>query len=147
MRVKLTVIAGLALLAAGSAAAQGLTAASFAGQWKASSAANGTAIDTTLTIIGETYISTQEMVTEGIFGKVRYGATQEGKVVFNAPDNLRLVVEKWSPDKTGTEPNPRPPNTNLTVLQFDAANLLVLDNICAQTAGVRACTSAFHKVQ
>lgn len=142
---KLALGAVLMLALAAPAAAQGLTAASFAGQWKSSSTNQGTRIDTTLTITGETYISTQEMVTEGIFGPVHYAATQEGKVEFTRPDTLRLVVEKWSPDKTGTEPNPKPPNTNWRVLQFDDSNLLVLDNVCAPAAGVRACSTAFRK--
>jgi hypothetical protein len=144
-RLALTVAVGL--LFATAASAQGLTAASFAGQWKSSSNANGTVIETVLTVTGETYISTQDMVTEGIFGPVRYAATQEGNVVFNPPDNLRLVVMKWSPTETNGVTNPMPPNSNWTILQFDGANMVVLDTICAKTATPRACVATYRKVQ
>lgn len=144
---RLAAAALIALAVSSPAHAQALTAASFGGQWKAVSTAGTTTIESVLTITRETYIATQEMVIEGIFGPTRYGATQEGNVVFNPPDNLRLVVMKWSPTETNGVNNPMPPNSNWQIVQFDGANMVVLDTVCAQTATIRACTSAYRKIR
>ncbi len=112
MNPRLALAAATFVALAAPAAAQGLTENSFTGQWRAKSTLQETTIESTLTITGETYISTQHMLTPGIFGSVEYNATQEGNVVFNPPDNLRLVVMKWSPTETGGEINPMPPNSN-----------------------------------
>lgn len=133
-------IATAGLLLAGPVAAQ-----EFQGQWYAQIAMPDGIIEHVMVITGQTYIANSTMRSQTPFGPVTYFTSQSGEIMFNPPDNLRLIVLDWSPREYNGQPMSMPPNSNYKVLELSATRLVTLDNICAMSQPANYCTVTYQR--
>lgn len=131
-------IAGMLLT--GPAAAQ-----DFQGQWYAQVAMPTGIVEHIVVISGETYIANSTMQMQTALGPVTYFTSQSGEIMFNPPDNLRLIVLDWSPREYNGQPMSMPPNSNYKVLELSATRLITLDNICAMSQPAQYCTVTYQR--
>ena len=138
MKSAIAIAAGL--LFAAPAAAQ-----DFQGQWYAQVAMPTGMVEHVVVITGQTYIANSTMAMQTPAGPVSYFTSQSGEVMFTPPDNLRLIVLDWSPREYLGQPMSMPPNSNYTVLDFTATQLVTLDNVCAMSQPAQYCTVTYRR--
>lgn len=138
MKLAVSIVAGMLL--AGPVAAQ-----DFQGQWYAQIAMPTGIIEHIVVITGQTYIANSTMSMQTALGPVTYFTSQSGEVMFNPPNNLRLIVLDWSPREYNGQPMSMPPNSNYTVLEHTATRLVTLDNVCALSQPAQSCTVTYQR--
>lgn len=138
MKLAVSIVAGMLL--AGPVAAQ-----DFQGQWYAQIAMPTGIIEHIVVITGQTYIANSTMSMQTALGPVTYFTSQSGEVMFNPPNNLRLIVLDWSPHEYNGQPMSMPPNSNYTVLEHTATRLVTLDNVCALSQPAQSCTVTYQR--
>jgi hypothetical protein len=117
----------------------------FQGQWYAQIAVPTGIVEHIVVISGRTYIANSTMQMQTAFGPATYFTSQSGEVMFNPPDNLRLIVLDWSPREYQGQPMSMPPNSNYKVLELTATRLTTLDNICAMSQPPEYCTVTYQR--
>lgn len=133
------------MAAAGLLMAAPALAQDFQGQWYAQIAMPEGVIEHIVVISGETYIANSTMSMQTAFGPATYFTSQSGEVMFNPPDNLRLIVLDWSPREYNGQPMSMPPNSNYKVLEYTDTRLVTLDNVCTMTQPVELCTVVYQR--
>lgn len=118
----------------------------FQGQWHAQIAMPTGIIEHVLVISGKTYIANSTMSMQTPLGPASYFTSQSGEVMFNPPDNLRLIVLDWSPREYLGQPMSMPPNSNYTVLEHTETKLVTLDNVCTMSQPVQYCTVTYQRM-
>lgn len=134
-------IAAAGLLLAAPAAAQ-----DFQGQWYAQVAMPTGIVEHVVVITGRTYIANSTMSMQTALGPLDYFTSQTGEVMFTPPNNLRLIVLDWSPREYQGQPMSMPPNSNYTVLEHTATQLVTLDNVCTMSRPAEYCTVTYQRM-
>ncbi len=133
----------LALLLAVSPAAAQQKTLNVNGQWHARVNVNGNVIDTVVVINGQQYsLTTTEVTAQGY----QYATGQSGQFYFTPPSHLGFQVLDWSPKDYLGQPQSPPPNSNVTIVQFDDRSMLVTDDLCmADNGNVQRCGQTFYR--
>ena len=138
--------AAIAIVTAGLLFTAPAAAQDFQGQWYAQIAMPTGTVEHIVVISGKTYIANSTMSMQTALGPVSYFTSQSGEVMFNPPDNLRLIVLDWSPREYLGQPMSMPPNSNYTVLEHTETKLVTLDNVCAMSQPAEYCTVTYQRM-
>ncbi|MEP7239301.1 MAG: hypothetical protein ABI697_00305 [Devosia sp.] len=111
------------------------------GQWVSDRVAQGIPMETVVTITGNTYISTQSMLSSGVL----YSTTQSGEIFVTPPNFLNLAVTDWSPKEYNGRPMSMPPSTFWTILKLTQTQLAVAEPYCLQKSPLQECLVLFNR--